>query len=46
MLKSICSLVFVSRSVKRRFYKNWYRSKKKAFDRYARRVADESNKVI
>jgi len=30
--------------VKRRFYKNWYRSKKKAFDRYAARVADESNK--
>jgi large subunit ribosomal protein L3e len=31
-------------SVKRRFYKNWYRSKKKAFDRYAARVADEKNK--
>jgi large subunit ribosomal protein L3e len=30
--------------VKRRFYKNWYRSKKKAFDRYAARVADASNK--
>jgi large subunit ribosomal protein L3e len=25
--------------LKRRFYKNWYRSKKKAFDRYAARVA-------
>jgi large subunit ribosomal protein L3e len=25
--------------VKRRFYKNWYRSKKKAFDRYAARMA-------
>lgn len=25
--------------VKRRFYKNWYRSKKKAFDRYASKVA-------
>jgi len=25
--------------VKRRFYKNWYRSKHKAFDRYAARVA-------
>jgi len=25
--------------VKRRFYKNWYRSKRKAFDRYAARVA-------
>jgi large subunit ribosomal protein L3e len=31
-------------SLKRRFYKNWYRSKKKAFDRYAARVADEKNK--
>jgi len=31
-------------AVKRVFYKNWYRSKKKAFDRYASRVADESNK--
>jgi len=36
----------LSESVKRRFYKNWYRSKKKAFDRYAARVADESNKDI
>jgi len=36
----------LNESVKRRFYKNWYRSKKKAFDRYARRVADESNKDI
>jgi len=34
----------LSESVKRVFYKNWYRSKKKAFDRYASRVADESNK--
>jgi len=34
----------LNESVKRRFYKNWYRSKKKAFDRYARRVADENNK--
>jgi len=31
-------------SVKRRFYKNWYRSKQKAFTRYAARVADEKNK--
>jgi large subunit ribosomal protein L3e len=30
--------------LKRRFYKNWYRSKKKAFTRYAAKVADESNK--
>jgi len=30
--------------VKRRFYKNWYRSKKKAFDRYASKVAaDKKN---
>jgi len=36
----------LNESVKRRFYKNWYRSKKKAFDRYAKRVADESNKDI
>jgi len=27
--------------VKRRFYKNWYRSKKKAFDRYAAKVAND-----
>jgi len=33
-------------SVKRRFYKNWYRSKKKAFDRYAARIADENNKDV
>jgi len=31
-------------SVKRRFYKNWYRSKKKAFDRYAARISGENNK--
>jgi large subunit ribosomal protein L3e len=36
----------LNESVKRRFYKNWYRSKKRAFDRYASRVADESNKDI
>jgi len=36
----------LSESVKRVFYKNWYRSKKKAFDRYAARVADESNKDL
>jgi len=29
----------LSEEVKRRFYKNWYRSKKKAFDRYAARIA-------
>jgi len=31
-------------SLKRRFYKNWYKSKKKAFTRYAAKLADESNK--
>jgi len=36
----------LNESVKRRFYKSWYRSKKKAFDRYARRVADENNKDV
>lgn len=30
-------------SVKRRFYKNWYRSKAKAFDRYAKRVGEKGN---
>jgi len=30
-------------TVKRRFYKNWYRSKKKAFTRYAERVCAEDN---
>jgi len=32
-------------SVKRRFYKNWYRSKKKAFDRYAARIAGSTKDV-
>jgi len=36
----------LSETVKRRFYKNWYRSKKKAFDRYAAKLADESNKDL
>jgi len=35
---------YLSKSVKRVFYKNWYRSKKKAFDRYAARVSAEDNK--
>jgi large subunit ribosomal protein L3e len=34
----------LSEEVKRRFYKNWYRSKKKAFSRYSKRVADANNK--
>jgi large subunit ribosomal protein L3e len=29
--------------VRRRFYKNWYRSKKKAFDLYKKKMEDESN---
>jgi len=35
----------LSDSVKRRFYKNWYRSKKKAFTKYAARVATRKNVV-
>jgi len=31
--------------VKRRFYKNWYRAKKKAFTRYAQRLAANPNSV-
>jgi len=34
----------IEEGLKRRFYKNWYRSKKKAFTRYAAKVAEESNK--
>lgn len=33
----------LSEQVRRVFYKNWYRSKKKAFTKYASRVADEAN---
>lgn len=33
-------------TVKRRFYKNWYRSKRKAFTRYAKRTSDENNKDV
>lgn len=36
----------LSDELKRRFYKNWYRAKKKAFTRYAARVADASNKDV
>jgi len=36
----------LSDEVKRRFYKNWYRSKKKAFSRYSKRVADPNNKDV
>jgi large subunit ribosomal protein L3e len=34
----------LSDQCKRVFYKNWYRSKKKAFTAYASRVAEENNK--
>jgi len=33
-------------AVKRRFYKNWYRSKRKAFERYAARIAQADNKDL
>ncbi|KAF2860883.1 60S ribosomal protein L3 [Piedraia hortae CBS 480.64] len=36
----------LSDEVKRRFYKNWYKSKKKAFTKYAKKHADESGKNI
>jgi large subunit ribosomal protein L3e len=36
----------LSETVKRRFYKNWYRAKKKAFDRYAARIAEDGNKDV
>jgi large subunit ribosomal protein L3e len=32
-------------SVKRRFYKNWYNSKKKAFTGYAKRLSDKSKNL-
>jgi large subunit ribosomal protein L3e len=35
----------LSEEVKRRFYKNWYRSKKKAFTRYVTRFSQEHNSV-
>jgi len=31
--------------VKRRFYKNWYRSKKKAFTRYAKKFTDDKQSI-
>lgn len=36
----------LSDEVKRRFYKNWYRSKKKAFTRYAKKHAEDGGKSI
>jgi large subunit ribosomal protein L3e len=36
----------LSDEVKRRFYKNWYRSKKKAFTRYAKKHADNNGASV
>jgi large subunit ribosomal protein L3e len=36
----------LSDELKRRFYKNWYRSKKKAFTRYAKKHSDDSGKSL
>jgi len=36
----------LSNELKRRFYKNWYRSKKKAFTRYAKKHAEDNNKSL
>ena len=36
----------LSNELKRRFYKNWYRAKKKAFTRYAKKNAEDSNKSL
>src|SRR3954464_3069790 len=35
----------LSEEVKRRFYKNWYRSKKKAFTKYAKKHADGAKSI-
>jgi len=35
----------LSEECKRRFYKNWYRSKKKAFTKYAKRFAEHKEEV-
>lgn len=34
----------LSEEVKRRFYKNWYRSKKKAFSKYSKKFETENGK--
>jgi large subunit ribosomal protein L3e len=36
----------LSDELKRRFYKNWYRSKKKAFTKYAKKHAEDGGKSI
>jgi len=35
----------LSDEVKRRFYKNWYRSKKKAFTKYAKKYAEKKDEI-
>jgi large subunit ribosomal protein L3e len=35
----------LSEEVKRRFYKNWYRSKKKAFTKYAKKFTESAKPV-
>jgi large subunit ribosomal protein L3e len=35
----------LNEEVKRRFYKNWYKSKRKAFSKYAKAVAEDKKKV-
>jgi large subunit ribosomal protein L3e len=35
----------LSEEVKRRFYKNWYKSKKKAFTKYAKKYADGQKEI-
>jgi large subunit ribosomal protein L3e len=36
----------LSDEVKRRFYKNWYRSKRKAFTKYAKKFAEQKGKTV
>jgi len=36
----------LSDNLRRRFYKNWYKSKKKAFTKYARKHAEDSGKSV
>src|ERR1700722_1118757 len=36
----------LSNEIKRRFYKNWYRSKKKAFTRYSKKHSEDGGKSI
>ncbi|KAJ3073334.1 60S ribosomal protein L3, partial [Quaeritorhiza haematococci] len=36
----------LSEELKRRFYKNWYRSKKKAFTKYAKKYTEDKGKPI